>query len=702
MSASILTDNHIYPRSTLSGRERWHIEGMLNQPVLAKHLSNYLSKQPGMIQVTANPMTGRILLLFDPSCWQTKTIQRLLKQAIQHCQMQGGCAASLCPSRKTGLDGFKQRLNENHLYSLVQRIEDEQCRAMRHTAMRASAINSFFKILSPIMTGLMISSVLSPIAVLTKIGLSQGAQLAFFTGAFGLSKGAESVTAHYKNKHWSKYSNEIDKKMSERVFAHIQSLPMPYLDSQSPDKLQHLVSHDVDIIKRFLNYTPAEFTDKATTMVFSSVIILAISPIAFALCLLPVPLITKLNKRHQASVREQASKAGALTDNYRKVLSNNLNGLSTVKSFTAERIEFERFCSAKDTACEHTVRLDKENSYYSSTSELIFVMGIMGPVVYGCMNVLRGGIGTTEFMVQIGIAPSILNSATGLEYGKSLYRDAKAAATRLSAVLSIEPEMISRDDQQPLTVGVGGIEFSNIHFGYDQHKVIKGVSFEVMANKKVAFVGPTGSGKSTLIKLLLGFYQAQQGQVYIDGKNIEQVSLKSLRQSIALVSQEPFLFNGSIYDNLVYGRPDATFDEVVAACKIAQAFEFIDAHPDGFNAQIGERGHKLSGGQRQRLSIARAVLKNAAILILDEATSAVDNKTEAAIRQAVDLISHTCTVIIIAHRLSSIRYVDTIYHIKDGEISEAGTHEQLLARNGDYAALWQLQVSEQGNVPAIR
>ncbi|MDK1309839.1 ABC transporter ATP-binding protein/permease [Pseudoalteromonas ardens] len=702
MTTSLLTDHHIYPRSTLPGRERWHIEGLLNQPLLAKHLSSYLNKQAGMVQVTANPLTGRVLLLFDPSCWQTKTIRKLLKQAFQYSQKQTGCAESDSTPRHKGLAGFKQRLNENHLYSLVQRIEDEQCRALRHTAIRASAINSFFKILSPIMTGLMISSVLSPIAVLTKLGLSQGAQLAFFTGAFGLSKGAESITAHHKNKHWSKYSNEIDKKMSEQVFAHIQSLPMPYLDSQSPDKLQHLVSHDVDIIKRFLNYTPAEFTDKATTMLFSSVIILAISPVAFALCLLPVPFITRLNKRHQASIREQENKTGDLTDSHRKVLSNNLNGLSTVKSFTAEHIEYERFCSAKDAASEHTVRLDRENSYYSSMNELIFVMGIMGPVVYGCMNVLRGGIGTTEFMVQIGIAPSILNSATGLEYGKSLYRDAHAAAARLDAVLNIAPEVISRDGQQQLTAGVGSIAFSDIHFGYSQHKVIKGVSFEVKANKKVAFVGPTGSGKSTLIKLLLGFYQAQQGQIYIDDKNIEQVSLKSLRQSIALVSQEPFLFNGTIYDNLVYGRPSATFDEVVAACKIAQAYEFIDAHPDGFNAQIGERGYKLSGGQRQRLSIARAVLKNAAILVLDEATSAVDNKTEAAIRQAVDLISHTCTVIIIAHRLSSIRYVDTIYHIKDGEISEAGTHEQLLARNGDYAALWQLQISEQKNAPAMR
>jgi ATP-binding cassette subfamily B protein len=197
------------------------------------------------------------------------------------------------------------------------------------------------------------------------------------------------------------------------------------------------------------------------------------------------------------------------------------------------------------------------------------------------------------------------------------------------------------------------------------------------------------------MKILLRFYPINDGSVKFDDIDVSDIQLASLRQSISLVNQDPFLFEGTLYDNLIYGRPEASVEQVIEACKIAQDWDFVDAYPDKFAAQVGERGNKLSGGQRQRLSIARAVLKNSPILILDEATSAVDNETEAAIGKSIELIAKNSTVIIIAHRLSTVRHANCIYHLKDGQISESGTHEQLLACDRDYANLWRLQSAEQ-------
>jgi len=261
--------------------------------------------------------------------------------------------------------------------------------------------------------------------------------------------------------------------------------------------------------------------------------------------------------------------------------------------------------------------------------------------------------------------------------------------------MATQPEIINGTQELPLETVRGEIHFDNISFTYrESHKIFDGFDLHIPAHHTVALVGATGLGKSTLLKLLLRFYEVDDGQVLLDGHNIRDLDLIDLRKSIGLVSQDVFLFEGTVYDNILYGRPEATREDVIAAAEAAEALEFILKLPKGFDASIGERGLKLSGGQKQRISIARAVLKDPPILIMDEATSSVDNETEGAIQRSIERISKGRTTIIIAHRMSTIRQVDQIYLLDNGRVEEQGTHEELLALDGGYAVLWKLQTGE--------
>jgi len=590
-------------------------------------------------------------------------------------------------------DALKSVIDNNELYELIKNAESSN--VLRKRAVKLTMTHSGLKILTPMFLGLMVSSVLFPVQALVNLGLSKSLQLTIFTSLFVVSKMAEGKYAYKKALAWNDYSSDVSKNLTHELIKHVQSLPMAYIESQSTEKLMALVKSDADTIVRFLNYTPGEFTDKATTIALGSAVVAAISPIAFLLCFIPVPLIAKLNKKQQKALAEHAGDSAKLDEQFNQVLSNNLSGISTVKSFTAEPLEIDRLKHMKSDLTDKQAKVAEINSYYGNLNEFLFMMGLSVPLIYNCINVLSNNIGMTTFMIQNGTVPSILTASTGLEYGKSLYRDASAAANRLNTLMAVQPELNHGELTSQSNIK-GDLIFDNISFEYNSDSpVLNQVNLNIPSTGKIAFVGPTGSGKSTLMKLLLRFYDVHDGSITLDGNNINDIDLKHLRQSIGLVSQDPFLFNGSIYENLLYGRPDATFEEVVQACKIAHAYDFIQAKPEGFDAQIGERGNKLSGGQRQRLSIARAVLKRSSILILDEATSAVDNETEAAIRESVELISKNITVIIIAHRLSTIRYVDTIYHLKNGQITESGDHETLLKLDGDYASLWRLQTAQQ-------
>ena len=312
--------------------------------------------------------------------------------------------------------------------------------------------------------------------------------------------------------------------------------------------------------------------------------------------------------------------------------------------------------------------------------------------MWGGFQAIDGTLNIGLYSVMVFLTQRLLWPLTRLGQTVDLYQRAMASTNRILDVLDAEETIEDGSVRLDSSVVEGRIEFHDVDFSYDEgYPVLEGANLEIAPAQTTAFVGSTGSGKTTLIKLLLRFYDVGAGSITLDGVDIRDLEQESLRSSMALVSQDVFLFHGTVAENVAYGRPDATRDEIIAAASLAEAHDFIVSLPQGYETIVGERGQKLSGGQRQRLSIARALLTDSPVLILDEATSAVDNETEAAIQRSLARVSHNRTMVVIAHRLSTIRHADRIYVVDGGRVAEFGTHEQLLDHAGIYQTLWDVQ-----------
>jgi ATP-binding cassette subfamily B protein len=308
---------------------------------------------------------------------------------------------------------------------------------------------------------------------------------------------------------------------------------------------------------------------------------------------------------------------------------------------------------------------------------------------------LRGALAAGAYSVLVFLTQRLLWPLTRLGETFDLYQRAMASARRVFDLLDTRPSIVSGVRPLPRTELAGEVAFRDVTFGYRPDlPVIHGLDLVIPAGRATAVVGPTGSGKSTLVKLLLRFYDPDAGRVALDGHDLRDLALTDLRAAIGLVSHDVFLLHGTIRGNIAYGRPDASSDQLLAAARAAEADVFVTALPDGFDTVVGERGQKLSGGQRQRIALARAVLKNPPILVLDEATSSVDNETEAAIQRSLERLAVGRTTLVIAHRLSTVRNADRIHVLDDGRIRESGRHDELLAEGGRYAALWRVQTGE--------
>jgi ATP-binding cassette subfamily B protein len=397
----------------------------------------------------------------------------------------------------------------------------------------------------------------------------------------------------------------------------------------------------------------------------------------------------RLEKRYDA-VRAAAGRiAGTLT--------NNLGGIATIKAFTAEEREVERV--AVDSRAYGAANADAIR--YSSAFIPLIRMAILAGFT---MTLLIGGRATLDGNLDIGLYSSLVYMTqrllwplTRLGETLDLYQRAMASCRRIFGLLEVQPSIRPgvRELVQPVR---GAVRFDDVGFSYGDGSagdVLHGFTLDIAAGETHAIVGATGAGKSTIVKLLLRLYEPNRGRISVDGVPIDELTFGSLRGSIGFVSQDVFLFQGTVRENLTYGRPDATEAEVVQAAMLAEAHTFITSLPEGYDTIVGERGQKLSGGQRQRLTIARAILRDPAILVLDEATSAVDNETEAAIQRSLARVSADRTTIVIAHRLSTVRHAHRIHVLEAGQVIETGTHEDLVDQGGLYAALWRVQTGEQ-------
>lgn len=491
---------------------------------------------------------------------------------------------------------------------------------------------------------------------------------------------------------WRNLAQKIQHELRLDAYKHLQELELSYFEESSTGGLMSILSDDINQLERFLDVGANELLQVTTTVIIIGGAFFILAPSVAWMAMLPMPFIIWGSVFYQgllapryANVRE---KVGLLNGR----LANNLSGIMTIKSFTAEEYEAKRLEIESEAYRQSNRRAIALSAAFVPLIRMIILAGFTALLLFGGVQAATGKMSVGTYSVLVFLIQRLLWPLTRLGDTFDQYQRAMASSNRVFNLLDT-PIAIHTGDI-PLSIGSvrGSLVLLDVTFAYNgRNPVIEHLSLEIPAGKTIAIVGSTGSGKSTLVKLLLRLYEVQAGTITLDGIELRDLKLKDLRSCIGLVSQDVFLFHGTVAENIAYGSFDATLTQVIEAAKIAEAHEFIMQLPQGYDTIVGERGQKLSGGQRQRIAIARAVLKDPPILILDEATSAVDNETEAAIQRSLERITQNRTTIAIAHRLSTVRNADRIYVMEHGKLVESGTHEQLLEQQGIYASLWRVQ-----------
>ena len=561
-----------------------------------------------------------------------------------------------------------------------------------------SVMNKLFDVMPEILIGIAIDVVVRQIdSFVAALGIPDPKwQLALLGGLTLVVWMFESLFEYLLLVSWRNLAQDLQHEMRLDAYENVQNLDLAYFEDRSTGNLVTILNDDVNQLERFLNGGANDLIQVVTTVLVVGAVFFAISPTIALIAFTPIPLIIigafYFQRRAQplyADVRERVGDLGAR-------LSANVSGMTTIKSFATERFEAERIRQDSDAYLEANRKAIAISSAFIPVIRMAILAGFVATFLIGGWMTLEGTLNVGAYGVLVFLTQRLLWPLTRVAETVDLYERAMASSRRILDLIEAPVSIKDSTDARELDDVRGEVEFRHIDFGYGSgERVLHDIDLTIAAGSTVAFVGQTGSGKSTLVKLLLRFYQPDAGEILIDGQPIGTVSLQSLRRKIGLVSQDVFLFQGTIAENIAYGTPGAPVERVHEAARAAEATEFIERLPQGYDTVVGERGQKLSGGQRQRLSIARALLKNPPILVLDEATSAVDNDTEAAIKRSLDRISHTCTTLVIAHRLSTVVNADQIHVMDKGRIVESGTHEELLAHGGIYAALWSVQTDQQ-------
>lgn len=475
---------------------------------------------------------------------------------------------------------------------------------------------------------------------------------------------------------------------------HFQSLSVSFFYKHPTGTLIARVNSDVQLLRYAITDAVASFMKDAVSL--TALVVVAflkdwvLATMAFVVFPASVLPVMRLSRRIKRFTRRGQIRTGTLT----ALLQESIQGNRIVKAFSMEGYEDQRFKEENWRLFKQSLRASRIKAVVAPSMEMLASFGIVGVVWYGGWSVNAGGRTQGEFMAFMAAMFLMYGPFKGLARTYTAVHQGLAGAERVFEILDEAPEIHDNPDAQAARPFSQSIEFHNVSFGYKETPVLKGVNLKIEAGQMVALVGMSGVGKSTLVDLIPRFYDVREGRVTVDGIDVRDLTVSSLRGQIGMVTQHTFLFNDSIRNNIAYGEPGRRMDDIIAAATAANAHDFISALPNGYDSVIGEMGMQLSGGQRQRLAIARALLKNAPILILDEATSSLDAESERAVQDALENLIAMRTTIVIAHRLSTIRKADRIVVMVDGTIAEEGTHEQLLRRNGEYSRLYSIQALE--------
>ncbi len=672
--------------SSLPGRARWHLPILFGRPDLARDFAAQLSRARLVSTASANALTGNFLVTFAPDV-PASAIEALVPDALARAIDARTTPPTTALAERPAAPPPLKRLME---------------RTARHRPLvNKLVVSAFFNRLLDSSPPLLIGTGLDIVTrgrstVMTWLGFRSVTSQLLGLGGVGLAVWGANAMLHYMHRRAAAdLANIVRHELRNDVYAQLQRLDVAQIEARDVSAWISLIEGDLSRIHGFIK----DGGDPIVTIAANSVALagtaFTVSP-RFALAQLAlVPPVIVASKELLGPLRERLLIAHDDSERLSALIHGNVSNLTTIKGFGTAEDETERVAQAGEQHLKTATSADALGASYVPVLMTIIGSGFMATLVYGGMLVKRGALAPGAYNV-VGTTQLRMLASIG-HFGASLQglQRTNVSLERVFRVLDMEPTISSPADAVPFSTVARGIEFDRVSFGYDaDRRVLHDISLTFPAGKTVGIVGSSGAGKSTILKLLLRFYDVNAGAVRYDGVDVRDLRLDDLHHHIAMVSQELAVFAGTVRDNIAYARPDAPDADVRRAAEIAEAHDFIQGLPDGYDTLIGPGGHGLSAGQRQRLAIARVVLADRPILLFDEATSSLDYQTEAAVRRSLQQATAGRTTVMVAHRLSTIRHSDLIYVLEEGRVVERGRHDDLLAADGVYAAMWKVQTGE--------
>jgi len=670
-------------RSSIPGRVRWDLPGLIDSPPLARAIERAFSVFDGINSVHANPVSGRLLLEYQRSL-SLRDFEDLLERTLVSFEAEGHEAELITEDE-----------GKNPLLRLL--LHPPEHRRLTRKAITIAFLDRLFEVVPPALTGGAIDIVIrGPNSYFGRLGLPSIKLQLLALGAIGaVIWSVDAVMNYHHTVSTSELSTTIQRDLRIEVYRHLQGLDIGQIEEKAVSDWLFVLQNDIDRVETFIEDGIDPIITILTNGLIVGVTFLSVSPTLAAVQLLSIPGLYLVTTTLLKPIRKQQVVAHTDQKRLSALLHGNVAGMSTIASFASQQAESVRVENVSAESKSTTQRMNVIRAAYIPAIKMVAGASFLTTLCYGGMLAERGAMSVASLNLMGQSSIKLLTALARLGVSLEQYQRMMVSLGRVNKLLERQPQVVS--GQIPMTQhhAAADITFNNVVFGYEPDRpLLRGLSLHFPAGKTTGVVGSTGTGKTTILKLLSRFYDIQSGSIAVGGVDIREFCLDSLRESISIVPQQIFLFSGTVRDNIAYAKPESSMDVVESAAHIAKADDFIAMLPNGYDTLVGEGGVKLSGGQQQRLAIARTVLADRPILLFDEATSAMDYETEAAIQRSLRNVTAGRTTIVVAHRLSTVRNADLIYVLDEGQLREQGRHEELLLAGGIYAGLWRLQTGE--------